>query len=196
VAGIEGARDETKGVAEMKRRSEAQRSVDALAEDFRVRVAELQEKLRLELGRVMKATRTEAGLRQADVAEKLGVSQGWVSKLESSVNNHTIESVAAYFAAVGADLDLVAWLGGSRFPIVSSGQEVLRGRVLDGLAREMLRAAPSGFEFSCKAVVSREGVEFDALSTAFHPVDSGASTDSGQSQAVWNKRNEAELTVQ
>ena len=60
--------------------------------------------LRLALTDAMIAARKEAGMTQKDVAEALGVSQSWVSKLESANYDHQIESVVSHLDAVGAEL--------------------------------------------------------------------------------------------
>jgi DNA-binding XRE family transcriptional regulator len=58
----------------------------------------------------MRKARKKAGLTQEQVAEKLGVTQGWVSRLEHADHDHTLESVVAYFDALGADLEFkVSW---------------------------------------------------------------------------------------
>ena len=63
-----------------------------------------QEWARLLLTEEMRNARKRAGLTQKQVAEKLGVTQGWVSRLERADQNHTLESVVAYLDAVDADL--------------------------------------------------------------------------------------------
>ena len=65
-----------------------------------------QEWVRLLLTEEMRAARSRAGLTQEQVAEKLRVTQGWVSRLERADHDHTLESVIAYLDAVGADLEL------------------------------------------------------------------------------------------
>ena len=64
-----------------------------------------QEWARLLLTEEMRNARKRAGLTQEQVAEKLGVTQGWVSRLEHADHDHTLESVVAYFDAVGADFE-------------------------------------------------------------------------------------------
>jgi DNA-binding XRE family transcriptional regulator len=63
-----------------------------------------QEWARLLLTDEMRSARKRAGLTQEQVAERLGVTQGWVSRLERADHDHTLESVVAYLDAVGADL--------------------------------------------------------------------------------------------
>jgi transcriptional regulator with XRE-family HTH domain len=64
-----------------------------------------QEWARLLLTEAMRAARRDARLTQEQVAERLGVTQGWVSRLEHAGHDHTLESVIAYLDAVGADLE-------------------------------------------------------------------------------------------
>lgn len=64
-----------------------------------------QEWARLLLTEEMAKARKRAGMTQGQVAEKLGVTQGWVSRLEHADHDHTLESVVAYFDAVGADFE-------------------------------------------------------------------------------------------
>ena len=64
-----------------------------------------QEWARLLLTEEMRKARKQAGLTQEQVAEKLGVTQGWVSRLEHADHDHTIESVVAYLHAVGAEFE-------------------------------------------------------------------------------------------
>jgi predicted transcriptional regulator len=64
-----------------------------------------QEWARLLLTEEMGKARKRAGMTQAEVAERLGVTQGWVSRLEHADHDHTLESVVAYFDAVGADFE-------------------------------------------------------------------------------------------
>jgi transcriptional regulator with XRE-family HTH domain len=71
---------------------------------------ERQELFRIDLTQAMRQLRKEIGLTQKDVAEKLGVTQSWVSKLESANNDHTFESVLAYLDALEADFEAVIYL--------------------------------------------------------------------------------------
>jgi transcriptional regulator with XRE-family HTH domain len=66
-----------------------------------------QEWARLLLTEEMRKARKSSGLTQQQVADKLGVTQGWVSRLEHAGHDHTLESVVAYLDAVGFDLELV-----------------------------------------------------------------------------------------
>lgn len=76
------------------------------------------EYLRLYLTDAMRELRTKAGLTQAELAEKLGVQQAAVSKLESALKDHELESVLHYLHTLGADL-LVAVKQGDELHQVS-----------------------------------------------------------------------------
>ncbi|NEQ72029.1 MAG: helix-turn-helix domain-containing protein [Okeania sp. SIO2C9] len=62
------------------------------------------EYLRLYLTDAMRSLREKAGLTQGQLAEKLGVQQAAVSKLESSLKDHKLESVLDYLHKLNADL--------------------------------------------------------------------------------------------
>jgi transcriptional regulator with XRE-family HTH domain len=68
----------------------------------------------------MRNLRKATGLTQKEVAEKLGVTQSWVSKLESANNDHTFESVLAYLDALGADFEALIYWQGKEFTRVST----------------------------------------------------------------------------
>jgi len=73
-----------------------------------------QEWARLLLTEEMRNARRRAGLTQEQVADKLRVTQGWVSRLERADHDHTLESVIAYLDAVDADLEFVVVSASSR----------------------------------------------------------------------------------
>jgi DNA-binding XRE family transcriptional regulator len=73
--------------------------------------------LRLALTEAMIAARKAAGMTQKDVAEALGVSQSWVSKLESANYDHQLESVVSHLDAVGAELMLTVKVGDKVIPV-------------------------------------------------------------------------------
>lgn len=79
---------------------------DTLQETDETRREGKKEALRLALTDAMRRVRKEEGLTQADVAERLDVSQSWVSKLESANYDHQVESIVAYLDALNADLGL------------------------------------------------------------------------------------------
>lgn len=76
-----------------------------------------RERLRLELARFMKKAREAAGLTQTEVARALGVTQAWVSKLESPNYDHKLESVLNYFDAIGGGMNLSVDVAESTFLI-------------------------------------------------------------------------------
>jgi transcriptional regulator with XRE-family HTH domain len=53
--------------------------------------------------------RRQAGCTQAELAERLGVSQGWISQIESETDIH-VSTVAAYVAGLGGRLQFTATL--------------------------------------------------------------------------------------
>ena len=75
-----------------------------ISDDPEVILAGKLEYLRLYLTDVMRSLREKAGLTQAQLAEKLGVQQAAVSKLESSLKDHKLESVLDYLHKLNADL--------------------------------------------------------------------------------------------
>jgi len=79
---------------------------DKVPDTPETRRAAKQEAVRLALTDAMRRARRQTGLTQKDVAERLGVSQSWVSKLENANHDHQVESVVAYLDALGANLAL------------------------------------------------------------------------------------------
>ncbi len=75
-----------------------------VSDDPEVVLAGKLEYLRLYLTDAMRELRTKTGLTQAQLAEKLGVQQAAVSKLESALKNHELESVLNYLHQLDADL--------------------------------------------------------------------------------------------
>lgn len=82
-----------------------------VSDDSEVILAGKLEYLRLYLTDAMRELRTKAGLTQAQLAEKLGVQQAAVSKLESALKDHELESVLKYLHTLGADLLLAVKQG-------------------------------------------------------------------------------------
>lgn len=79
--------------------------LDALAGDsLETRTVGAQEWLRLKLTEVMIEARKRAGLTQKQLAERMGVGQARISKLENANNDRTLDSVVAYLTAVDADM--------------------------------------------------------------------------------------------
>lgn len=58
------------------------------------------------------------GLNQTDVAERLGVSQSRVSRIERGDMDHTeLATIRAYVGALGGELELVARFGDERITV-------------------------------------------------------------------------------
>lgn len=84
-----------------------------------------QELLRLLLTDAMIEARKRAGLTQKAVAKELGVSQGWVSKLENANYDHGVESVVSHLDAVGAELVMAVKLKDELIPVETDDEETL-----------------------------------------------------------------------
>ena len=93
---------------------------EVLPETPETHLSECQELFRIDLTQAMRNLRKATGLTQKEVAEKLGVTQSWVSKLESANNDHTFESVLAYLDALGADFEALIYWQGKEFTRVST----------------------------------------------------------------------------
>ncbi|GAA6617236.1 helix-turn-helix domain-containing protein [Scytonema sp. NUACC26] len=100
------------------------------------------EYLRVYLTDAMRDLRAKAGLTQAQLAEKLGVQQAAVSKLESALKDHELESVLHYLHILEADL-LVAVKRGEDFYQVSDKEEVLLIDVPTSIAQKAEEAGMS-----------------------------------------------------
>jgi len=81
---------------------------DIIPDTPETRRAGKKEALRITLTDAMRKARKQAGLTQAQLAERLGegVTQSWVSKLESANYDHQIESVLDYLDALEAELGI------------------------------------------------------------------------------------------
>lgn len=84
------------------------------------RLVERQEIFRIALTQAMREVRQLKGLTQKQLAEKLGVGQSWVSKLESANNDHTFESVLKYLEALGADFEVTIIIDKQKFKVVAA----------------------------------------------------------------------------
>ncbi|MEH2040659.1 helix-turn-helix domain-containing protein [Nostoc sp.] len=122
------------------------------------------EYLRLYLTDAMREIRNKAGLTQAQLAQKLGVKQAAVSKLESALKEHELESVLHYLHALGADL-LVAVKQGDDLYQASDNEGVLLVDVPDVVFQKALAANMSVREYVRVAVEKFSG-EDDGLRTA------------------------------
>ena len=135
-----------------------------VSEDPEVILAGKLEYLRLYLTDAMREIRNKAGLTQAQLAEKLGVQQAAVSKLESALKEHELESVLHYLHALGADL-LVAVKKEDELYQASDNEGVLLVDVPDVVGQKALAANMSVREYVCTAI-ERFSSQNDGLRTA------------------------------
>lgn len=63
------------------------------------------------LGRMIKTTRQERNLTQEQLGELVGVQKAQISKLESSANSATIDTIIKIFKALKADIHFNVTLG-------------------------------------------------------------------------------------
>ncbi|QLE49616.1 helix-turn-helix domain-containing protein [Nostoc sp. C057] len=122
------------------------------------------EYLRLYLTDAMREIRNKSGLTQAQLAQKLGVKQAAVSKLESALKEHELESVLHYLHALGADL-LIAVKQGDDLYQASDNEGVLLVDVPDVVAQKALAANMSVREY-VHVAVEKFSRENDGLRTA------------------------------
>jgi transcriptional regulator with XRE-family HTH domain len=73
--------------------------------------------LRLYLSLATRELRDEAGLTQKELAQRLGVQQAAVSKLESANKDHDLESVLRHLAALDAELLMAVKKGDDVFQV-------------------------------------------------------------------------------
>ncbi|MEH2330401.1 helix-turn-helix domain-containing protein [Nostoc sp.] len=122
------------------------------------------EYLRLYLTDAMREIRTKVGLTQAELAQKLGVKQAAVSKLESALKEHELESVLHYLHTLGADL-LVAVKQGDDLYQASDNEGVLLVDVPDVVFQKALAANMSVREY-VRVAVEKFSSEDSGLKTA------------------------------
>jgi transcriptional regulator with XRE-family HTH domain len=135
-----------------------------ISDDSEVILAGKLEYLRLYLTDAMRKIRNQAGLTQAQLAEKLGVKQAAVSKLESALKEHELESVLHYLHALGADL-LIAVKQGDNLYQASDNDGVLLIDVPDLVGEKALAANMSVREYVL-AAIEKFSSEDDGLRTA------------------------------
>jgi DNA-binding XRE family transcriptional regulator len=82
-------------------------------------VAEERRRLRAEVrAHRLAEIRESSGLNQTDLADRLGVSQSRVSRIERGDMDHTeIATVRAYVGALGGEVEIVAKFGDERITI-------------------------------------------------------------------------------
>ncbi|NOZ79152.1 MAG: helix-turn-helix domain-containing protein [Acidobacteria bacterium] len=93
---------------------------DLVSSDEELRREAAKERVRLALALAMVRARKARGLSQTEVAERLGVSQSWVSKLENPDIAHTFESILDYLQAIDAELDMEIRAGEETFTVSMS----------------------------------------------------------------------------
>ncbi|PHJ67988.1 XRE family transcriptional regulator [Nostoc linckia z18] len=135
-----------------------------VSDDPEVILAGKLEYLRLYLTDAMREIRNKAGLTQTQLAEKLGVKQAAVSKLESALKEHELESVLHYLHALGADL-LVAVKQGDDLYQASDNDGLLLVDVPDVVFQKALAANMSVREY-VRLAVEKFSTEDDGLRTA------------------------------
>ena len=91
----------------------------------------------LQIGRAARALRHRLGLRQADVADRVGVGHDVVSRLESGrIEGLTVRTLRKLFAAFDAEMLLIVrWRGGELERIVDRRHADLGERVVTRLER-------------------------------------------------------------
>lgn len=65
------------------------------------------------LGKIIKATRQERNLTQEELGRLVGVQKAQISKLESSVNSATIDTILKVFRALKAEINFNVKLEGN-----------------------------------------------------------------------------------
>ncbi|WP_341524928.1 helix-turn-helix domain-containing protein [Nostoc sp. UHCC 0302] len=135
-----------------------------VSDDPEVILAGKLEYLRLYLTDAMREIRNKAGLTQAQLAEKLGVQQAAVSKLESALKEHELESVLHYLHTLGADL-LVAVKQGDDLYQASDNEGLLLVDVPDVVFQKALAANMSVREY-VRVAIEKFSSEDDGLKTA------------------------------
>ena len=83
------------------------------------RIAEYRRQMQSEVrAHRLAEIRETYGLNQTDVAERLGVSQSRVSRIERGDMDHTeLATIRAYVSALGGELELVARFGDERITV-------------------------------------------------------------------------------
>ncbi|HIK07798.1 MAG TPA: helix-turn-helix domain-containing protein [Trichormus sp. M33_DOE_039] len=135
-----------------------------ISDDSEVILAGKLEYLRLYITDAMREIRNKAGFTQAQLAEKLGVQQAAVSKLESPLKEHELESVLHYLHTLGADL-LVAVKQGDDLYQASDNEGLLLVDVPDVVAQKASAANMTVREY-VRAAIAKFSSEDNAMRTA------------------------------
>lgn len=97
-----------------------------VGDDPEVALLLAQERLRVRVTDGMRRARQLRGLSQAELAERMGISQGRVSRLESVHHDRRLDSLAAHLHAVGAELFMAFKVGDQLIQVVRpAGSEVV-----------------------------------------------------------------------
>ena len=113
-----------------------------------------REWFRLLLTDAMIEARKRAGRTQKELAGELGVSQSWVSKLESANYDHQVESVVSHLDAVGAELLMAIKVGDELIQVETSEEDVVVN-LPACYQTEALEAGMSLREFVCSRLEAR-----------------------------------------
>ena len=113
-----------------------------LGDDPEVALLLAEERLRVRVTDGMQQARQLRGFTQAELAERMGISQGRVSRLESVHYDRRLDSLAAYLHAVGAELIMAIKVGDQLIEVARpAGTQVVQAS--DGVALTT-DAAPVG----------------------------------------------------
>ena len=85
-----------------------------------------EDTFRMNIALAMVKIREALGLSQKELAERLGVTQSWASRLEDANYDHRIESIWKYLKALGAQLDLNITYRKQRRNIVLTVSDTIR----------------------------------------------------------------------
>ena len=89
-----------------------------VGDDPEVALLLAQERLRVRVTDGMQQARQARGLTQVELAERMGISQGRVSRLENVHYDRRLDSLAAYLHAVGAELLMAFKVGDQLIQVV------------------------------------------------------------------------------
>ena len=138
-----------------------------ISQDPEVIIEGKLEHLRLRLALHMRSLRERAGLTQTEVAERLGVKQAAVSKLENSTLSHDIESVMRYLHALEAEL-LVAVKDGEQTHQISDNEADIVVRVPVAVAQVAKRRGKTAQTYVNEAVIKYGEFSYNILPMTFH----------------------------
>ncbi len=112
--------------------------------DEEIRREAQKERIRLALALAMVRARKARGLSQSQVAERLGVSQSWVSKLENPDIAHTFESIIDYLQAIDAELEIAIHAGSRDFTVSRAEPATTAPAATQGLGSTFLESSWEG----------------------------------------------------